>query len=72
MVRDVFRYAYTLSVAASPPPAVQAHFEQWSDDDAPVSAEELRDLVELTVRYVRASEALLWYAETVGGKPSKN
>ena len=30
------------------------------------SAEELRELIELTVRYVRASEALLWYAETVG------
>ncbi len=53
-------------------PAVQAHLEQWSDDDAPVSAEELRELVELTVRYVRASEVLLRYAEVVGGKLSKN
>ncbi len=51
---------------------MQAHFEQWSDDDAVVSAEELSELIELTVRYVRASEALLWYAETVGGKPCRN
>ncbi len=48
-------------------PAVQAH----SEDDPP-SPDELRALVELTVRYVRASEALLRYAEVVGGKPCRN
>ncbi len=52
-------------------PAVQAHFERWPGDDSP-SPDELAELVALTVRYVRASEALLWYAETVGGKPCKN
>ncbi len=52
-------------------PAVQAHFERCPDGDPP-SPDELAELVALTVRYVRASEALLRYAETVGGKPSKN
>ena len=37
-----------------------------------MSSEELRELAELALRYVRASEALLSYAETVGGKPSKH
>ncbi len=63
---------FLLIPVANALPAVQAHFEQWSDDDAVVSAEELRELIELTVRYVWASEALLRYAEVVGGKPSKN
>ncbi len=49
-------------------PAVQAHFERWPGDDVP-SPDELRELVALTVR---ASEALLRYAEVVGGKPCKN
>ncbi len=52
-------------------PAVQAHFERWPDNGAP-SPDELAELVALTVRYVRASEALLSYAELVGEKPSKN
>ena len=52
-------------------PAVQAHFERWPDDDPP-SPDELAELVAVTLRYVRASEALLWYAEVVGEKPSTN
>ena len=38
-------------------PAVQAHSEHWPDDDPP-SPDELRELVELTVRYMWASEML--------------
>ncbi len=53
-------------------PAVRAHFERWPHDDAPLSLEELRNLVELTVRYVRISEALLRYAYVVGGKSSRS
>ncbi len=52
-------------------PAVPAHFERWPENDPP-SPDELRELVELTVRYVRASEALLRYAEAIGGKPCRN
>ncbi len=52
-------------------PTVQTHLEHRPDDDPP-SPDELAKLVALTVRYVRGSDALLWYAETVGGKPSKN
>ena len=52
-------------------PAVQAHFERWPDDNPP-SPDELAKLVALTVCYVRASEALLRYAEVVGGKPCSN
>ncbi len=52
-------------------PAVQAPLERWSDDDPP-SPDELAELVALTVRYVRVSEALLRYAELVDEKPSTN
>ena len=52
-------------------PTEQVHFARWPDD-AVVSAEEMRVLTELAVRYVRASEALLRYAEAVGGKPFSN
>ena len=52
-------------------PAVQEHLEHWPGDDPP-SPDELAELVALTVRYVRASQALLWYAEAVGGKPRRN
>ncbi len=51
--------------------AVREHFERYPDDAA-VSAEELRELCVLAVRYVRVSEALLKYATQVGGKPSRN
>ena len=33
------------------------------------SVEDLCDLIEVTRRYVRISEVLLRYAETVGGQP---
>ncbi len=52
-------------------PAVQAHLARWPNDELPSPAE-LAELVVLTVRYVRASEALLAYAEAVGGRPSWN
>ncbi len=44
-------------------PAVQAHMERWPGDDPP-SPDELAELVALTVR---ASEALLRYAEGASG-----
>ena len=53
-------------------PAVQAHLERYPEDDRPPSAEELRDLVELAYRFVPVSEALLRYAEAVGGRPWRN
>ncbi len=53
-------------------PAICEYFDRYSDDDAPVSDEEHRQLTELAVRYVRVSEALLRYATQVGGKPSRN
>ncbi len=40
-------------------PASCEYFERYSDDDAPVSDAEHRQLTELAVRYVRVSEALL-------------
>ncbi len=62
----------TSSSSPSPAlPAVQAHLEHRPGDDPP-SPDELAELVAVTLRYVRASEALLWYAEVVGEKPSTN
>ena len=52
-------------------PAVQAALEHV-DDSVPPTAEELRALADVTVRYVRVSEALLRYADAVGGKPSRH
>ncbi len=52
-------------------PTVQAHLERWPDDELPSPAE-LAELVALTAPYVRASEALLAYAEAVGGRPGRN
>ncbi len=52
-------------------PAIREHFRRYPDDEA-VSAEELRELCVLAVRYVRVSKALLRYATQVGGKPSRN
>lgn len=65
------RVRFLLIPVANALPAVQAHLEHRPGDDPP-SPDELAKLVALTVCYVRASEALLRYAETVGGKPSKN
>ena len=52
-------------------PAVREHLRRYPDDEA-VSANEVRELIALTIRYVRTSEALLRYATQVGGKPSRN
>ena len=53
--------------------AIQAHFRLWSHDDTePPTVEELHQLVELAYRFVLVSEALLQYAVTLGGKPSRN
>ncbi len=52
-------------------PAVQAQLERWPADELPSPAE-LAELVALTARYARASEALLVYAEAVGGRPGRN
>ena len=62
---------FLLIPVANALPAVQAHFEHRLGDDPP-SPDELAKLVALTVRYVRASEALLRYAELVGEKPCRN
>jgi hypothetical protein len=48
-------------------PAVQAHFERWPDDTAPLGVEELRELVALVPRYVAMSRALLCYVDALGG-----
>ncbi len=61
---------FLLIPVANALPAVQAHLEHRPDDDPP-GPDELVELVALTVCYVRASEALLRCAETVG-KPSTN
>ncbi len=45
---------------------------EFRGHDEAVTAEELRELCVLTVRYVRVSEALLRYAKECGGKPSRN
>ncbi len=50
-------------------PSVQEHLAHWPDDELSSPAE-LAELVALTAPYVRASEALLAYAEAVGGRPS--
>jgi hypothetical protein len=50
---------------ADAPPAVQARLD-GTPDRAPLSAEELRELVEVTRRYLRVTEALLRYATTLG------
>ena len=49
---------FLLIPVANALPAVQAHLEHRPGDDPP-SPDELAELVALTVRYVRASEALL-------------
>ncbi len=51
---------------------LQDYFARYPDDDAPKDAEHMRELARLTMRFVRASEALWAYAELVGGKPSRN
>ena len=61
---------FLLIPVANALPAVQAHSVHLPEND-PHSPDELAELVALTVRYVRASDAL-WYAEVVGEKPSKN
>jgi hypothetical protein len=53
---------------ADAPPAVQARL----DGTAPLSAEELRELVEVTRRYLRVTEALLRYATTLGVRRDRN
>ena len=62
---------FLLIPVANALPAVQAHLEHWPDDGPP-SPDELRELVALTVRYVRASEMLLRYADGVRGKLCRN
>ncbi len=52
-------------------PAIREHFGRYPNDET-VSAEELRELCVLAVRYVRVSEVLLRDAKECGGKPSRN
>ena len=52
-------------------PAVEAHFERWPHDLPPIKAE-LRELVELTARFVAVSDVLLRYVKALDGRPSKN
>ena len=48
-------------------PAVQAHFERWaSHDDVPPSPQELRELVDLTYRFVAVAELLRNYCGIPG------
>ena len=49
-------------------PAVQAALEHV-DDSVPPTAEELRSLADVAMRYFVVSKALLRYAEGVGGRP---
>ncbi len=53
-------------------PPVQYYYGRYRDDDAPRDAKHMRELARLTIRFVRASEALWGYAELVGGTPSRN
>ena len=53
-------------------PAIREHFERYADDDTPQTREQMREMCKVAVRYVRASEALLAYAEAVGGRPTRN
>ena len=41
-------------------------------DSVPPTAEELRSLADVAMRYVLVSKALLRYAEVVGGRPCEN
>ncbi len=52
-------------------PAVEAALEHV-DDSVPPTAEELRSLADVAMRYVLVSEALLRYAEAVSGRPCRN
>ncbi len=51
--------------------AVEAALEHV-DHSAPLTAEELRSLADVAVRYTLVSQALLRYAEVVGGRPCRN
>ena len=51
--------------------AVQQALEHV-DDSVPPTAEELRSLADMALRYVLVSETLLWYAEAVSGRPCRN
>jgi hypothetical protein len=62
-------YALPTHPLADALPAIQEHLGVIPDD-GPLGVEELRELLEVTRRYVRVSEVLLRYAEVVGGKPS--
>ncbi len=42
------------------------------DDSVPPTAEELRSLADVALRYVLVSETLLRYAEVVSGRPCRN
>ena len=52
-------------------PAVQQALEHV-DDSVPPTAEELRSLADVAMRYVLVSKALLRYAEAVSGWPCRN
>ena len=51
--------------------ALDAFFQQWPDDEAPVNTEQLRQAVQLAFKFVPVSGALMDYAR-VGGKPTPN
>ncbi len=52
-------------------PAVDAALGRV-DDSARPTAEELRSLADVALRYVLVSKALLRYAEVVSGRPCRN
>ena len=52
-------------------PAVETALEHV-DDSVPPTAEELRSLADVAMRYVLASKALLRYAEAVSGRHCRN
>ena len=52
-------------------PAVQQAL-QHVDDSVPPTAEELRSLADLAMRYVLVSKALLRYAGAFSGRPYRN
>ena len=52
-------------------PAVDAVL-QHVEDSVPPTAEELRSLADVALRYVLVSKALLRYAKAVSGRPCRN
>ncbi len=53
-------------------PALREHFQDYPNDDASETPEQVCEMAELAAKFVPVSRALLAYAEAVGGRPSWN